>query len=62
LFKSAISLIDKKEHLTEKGLQKILNIRASMNKGLTKVLLKYFPNTVPENRENIQIKETLDPY
>lgn len=35
------------EHLTIEGLQKIINIRASLNKGLTTSLLEAFPNSIP---------------
>jgi hypothetical protein len=62
LFKAAIDLIIKGKHLTAKGLKKILSIRASMNKGLTKVLIDAFPNIIPENRPKIEITEIKDPY
>jgi len=42
LFKMCIELMIKKEHLTIQGLQKMLAIRASMNKGLSKVLKRVF--------------------
>ena len=32
----------KKEHLTNEGLQKIVSLRASMNRGLSKTLKSYF--------------------
>ena len=35
------------EHLTIEGIQKIVNIRASLNKGLTTVLKTAFPNSIP---------------
>jgi hypothetical protein len=34
------------EHLTYEGLQKIINIRATLNKGLNLVLKEAFPNTL----------------
>jgi len=40
LFKSAAELINAGEHLNLSGLQKIVNIRASLNKGLTDVFRK----------------------
>lgn len=45
LFKKAYHLIANKEHLI--NLQNLLNIRASMNKGLPERLLLEFPNTNP---------------
>ena len=48
LFKETLELIKNKEHLTVEGLQKIVNIRASMNKGLPETLKKAFPNAIPQ--------------
>jgi len=36
LFKAVVELMNAKEHLTLLGLQKIVNIKASLNKGLSK--------------------------
>ena len=47
LFKEALNLISDKEHLTSEGLLKIVAIKASMNKGLSKELQDAFPNVVP---------------
>jgi hypothetical protein len=46
LFKKVAMIMQRKEHLTAEGLQKIVNIRASLNRGLTPLLLETFPNTV----------------
>ena len=54
LFNKAVELINKKEHLTLEGLQKIVNLKASMNKGLTDGLEKAFPNTKPILRPVIE--------
>ena len=54
--------IVKGEHLSIKGLQEIVNIRASMNLGLSDSLKTIFPNTVPVFRpqlENITIPHPL---
>ena len=50
LFKQIVLLMLNKEHLTYEGIQKIINIKASLNLGLNHVLKKAFPNTVPLNR------------
>ena len=47
LFKKIVDLINRKEHLTTVGLQQIINIRASINKGLSPELKAAFPNTIP---------------
>jgi LAGLIDADG endonuclease len=46
LFKKAYNIINNKEHLTY--LQKLVNIRASLNKGLSEKLAIAFSNTIPE--------------
>jgi hypothetical protein len=56
LFKSAIELMNKKEHLTIVGLHKIVRIRASMNKGLTEELKTAFR---PGGKEIIPLKRPL---
>jgi len=62
LKKSVLELMkDKKKHLTLEGLQKIVNIRASMNKGHTPVLKAAFPNTIPAPRVLIEDKKIKDP-
>jgi hypothetical protein len=50
LFKQIIQMISRKEHLTALGLQAIVNIRASLNRGLLETLKKAFPNTVAVKR------------
>ena len=40
-------MVNTKEHLTTKGLQKIVSIKASINLGLNDELKAAFPNTVP---------------
>jgi hypothetical protein len=43
-------IMQRGEHLTIEGLQKIVNIRASLNKGLTTALSVAFPNSIPFSR------------
>jgi hypothetical protein len=50
LFKQIISIMQSKEHLTLEGLQKIVNIRATLNFGLSKELQLMFPETIPVPR------------
>ena len=52
LFKRIIDKIIKGEHLTPRGLQEIINIRASINLGLTDKT--NFPNTIPVTRPLIK--------
>jgi len=43
LFKEVLDLMGRQEHLTPEGLLKIVNIKASMNKGLSEELQDAFP-------------------
>lgn len=61
LFKSAFELIKCKAHLTPDGLQEIVNIRASMNLGLSVGLKEAFPNTIPVARPLVVDLEIKDP-
>lgn len=61
LFKSIVKLILNKEHLTTEGLNKIISIRASMNYGLSKTQIEFFPNIMPVDRPKIETTEIPDP-
>jgi hypothetical protein len=61
LFKSIVELIINKDHLTIEGLNKILNIKAVINKGLSKELIELFPNIIPVNRPIIETSDIPDP-
>lgn len=50
-----------KEHLTIKGLQQIVNIRASMNNGLSLELKAAFLNTIEVKRPLINNKIITNP-
>jgi len=50
LFKEIVSIMQLKEHLTLQGIQKIINIRATLNFGLSKELQLMFPETIPVPR------------
>lgn len=53
LFCRVLDLIKEKKHLTEEGLNKIVNIKASMNTGITDTLKENFPNVNPISIKNI---------
>jgi hypothetical protein len=61
LFKRIVELMLNKEHLKEEGLQKIVNIRASLNLGLSDKLKEAFPKTKPAVRPVITDQEIPDP-
>jgi hypothetical protein len=62
LFKEIVLLIKNKKHLTIEGIQKIVNLRASVNLGGTESLKEAFPNTVPVQRPVIEDIALDDPY
>lgn len=53
LFKQIVELILTKTHLTDEGLQQIINIRASMNWGLSELQKSQFINCNPVPRQII---------
>lgn len=61
LFKKIVNLIEQEEHLKEEGLQLIINIRASLNLGLSEALKAAFPDTIPVVRPNISSSEIPHP-
>jgi hypothetical protein len=44
LFKQALDMFKNKDHLTKEGLIKMVNIKASINKGLSNTLKEAFPD------------------
>jgi hypothetical protein len=50
LFKQAVELVTKKEHLTMEGLKKLVSIKAVLNKGLPEDLRVAFPDIIPYTR------------
>ena len=60
LFKSAVKLMKRKEHLTKEGFIKLLAIKASMNKGLTGTLKENFPYIVPVSIPKVETPASLD--
>jgi LAGLIDADG endonuclease len=58
----ALNLINKKEHLYFEGIKKLVNIRASMNRGLTNKLKEAFPNTIPLKVSFNNNEKIKDPY
>ena len=60
LFKQVTELMQNKIHLTREGLQEIINIKASMNLGISEELKSNFINTVPVQRLIIKTKDISD--
>lgn len=61
LFKQIVELIINKDHLSLKGLHQIMNIKASINLGLTTFQKSEFYNVNPVFRPVICTLNILDP-
>lgn len=61
MFKNIVELMNKGEHLNKDGIIKIVNFRASLNKGLSEKLKISFPNAIKIERPNINPPINIDP-
>gem|GEM_PF-305012 len=62
-FEQIVELMNKGAHLTINGLQQVINIRASMNTGLSEIIKSEFSNTIkPVKRGIIQSNIIPDPH
>ena len=55
-------MLIRKEHLTYEGLEKVVALKASLNRGLSEELKTVFPNTVPVLRPLVVDQVIPDPY
>ena len=62
IFKQCFNLIKQKEHLTEKGLLKIMSLKGSMNLGLPDNIKKVFPNIQINERPKYEFKGIPNPF
>ncbi len=62
LFKRIIAIMKSKEHLTDIGLQEIVNIRATLNRGLSPELTTAFPNTKSVARPLVVNQKIPSPF
>ena len=60
LWKQALELIQRKEHLTIEGIHKIASIKASMNRGTSSALEKAFKVSLVQ-RPNVNTPEQINP-
>ena len=61
LWSKVIELIFNGKHLTKEGLLKILSYYASINRGVSKKVQKYFSNIIPINKPIISLPDNLNP-
>ena len=60
IFKNIVELMNKGEHLNKDGLIKIVNLKASLNKGLSNELKINFPNTIKVERPKVNIPMNIN--
>jgi len=61
LFREIVIKMMQKEHLNKEGFQAIVNIRASLNLGLSEKLKASFPKTIPVSRPLVDNSKIPDP-
>lgn len=54
--------MNNKDHLVTEGFNKILAIKASMNLGLSKLLMESFPDIKPISRPVLEVAENINPF
>jgi LAGLIDADG endonuclease len=62
LWKKVIQIILNKEHLNKSGFLTILTYYASINRGIYKKVLKYYPNINPVKRISVKLPYSLNPF
>jgi len=62
IFKDIVELMNKDEHLTKNGLINIVNLKASLNLGLSDILKISFPNLIRIERSKVNFPISINPY
>ena len=62
IFKQCFEIIKQGEHLSEKGLLKIIGLKSSLNLGLPDNLIKFFPKFIIKERPGYLFKGIPDPF
>lgn len=62
IFSLVVDMLYDNKHKNEEGLNKILSYKASMGKGLSKILLNMFPNIEPPVRNLVLPKKDFNPF
>jgi hypothetical protein len=62
LLKKAFYLVKEKAFLTHEGLNQIINLKSSMNLGLSDIIKSDFPNYIPVERPQVIDNIRLSPY
>ena len=62
IFNQCFEIIKQKEHLTEKGLLKLISLKSSLNWGISSSLKEAFPNVSFESRPEYKFNGIPDPF
>ena len=62
LFKCVVEIMNRKEHLKKEGLEKLVSIKSSLNKGLSPKLKIAFPHVNPIQRPLVVDQKIFSPY
>nr|YP_009517192.1 LAGLIDADG homing endonuclease [Blastosporella zonata]AYE93089.1 LAGLIDADG homing endonuclease [Blastosporella zonata] len=62
LWCKVINMISNKQHLSESGFLTILNYYASINRGMSKKVLNYYPDIKPVTRPKVELPLNLNPH
>ena len=62
LWREIILMMQRNEHLTDEGLQAIVNMRASLNLGVSDELKAAFPNIIPVSKPSVSDYKIQDPH
>jgi hypothetical protein len=60
IFKNIVKLMNKNEHLNKNGIIKIVNLKASLNKGLSSILKINFSNLIKIERSKVNIPTNIN--
>jgi hypothetical protein len=62
IFKQCFEIIKQREHLTEKGLLKLISLKSSLNRGLSYKLTEAFSNVAFVSRPEYKFNGIPDPF
>nr|UYR50860.1 hypothetical protein [Morchella crassipes] len=62
LWSKVVQMMTNKDHLNLSGFLTILTYYASINRGMSKKVLKHFPNIIPYTKPTFDLPDQLNPY
>jgi hypothetical protein len=62
LWSKVVQMMTNKDHLNLSGFLTILTYYASINRGMSKKVLKHYPNIIPYTKPTFDLPDQLNPY